>query len=834
MPPVAQDTDVLVDRLASLDDRSDKAPTDDTVVTLKAELDTLADDIRWPAAEVPFEKESACGTVTAMVQAIGHDPLDLVKATVDLPRGDHSSAVAKELPIGTLGVYELLTKLGEGGMGAVYKARHTKLDKIVAIKVLPAERMKVESAVARFEREMRAVGKLEHPNIVRAMDANEEGGMHYLVMEYVQGVDLAQLVKQCGPLPTADACELIRQAAVGLDEAHDNAMVHRDIKPSNIMLCVVSKRKPPVVKILDMGLALLSEAHSDDVQGLTATGQMMGTFDYMAPEQGGDSKSVDIRADIYALGASLYKLLCGEVIYHGDMYHTPVQKMMALATQPAPPIQTRCQGVPDGLAAVLHQMLEKDPDKRIATPEEVAKALTPFCAGANLAALVHRAGFDVVSAPSQPDVDTDVSVVPLKVTAKAAVPPSNKAAASASPGRRRPPRLPVAIGGGLLGFGGIIALAAAVFFLQTSHGTLRVEINDPLIEVVVKGNDVVLKQADTEEISLAPGEHALVVTRGDFSFETGNFELKKGETTTVKIDLLPGRVEVVSGGHVIGQTTLVAPTAAPTAIREPRVPPVSGPKPTDVQSARNEARSPTPGASPLPPTGQAYPGKFALHIPVRSDAYVEVPTCTASTVADYYLKQKKSMTAEIWVKRDRETGMGPHQQYLGIPGWGVGSASGAGYIEGGEVGGRGAAPVRFFGAHGPLQNQRDAAVWIHIAAVEEFGKERRLYINGHLVDSVPCEPGSWGAGGGGKWGQTLKLGGSMVGLLGEARLSTTARYDKNFTPQFNFKPDEHTLALYHVDEGTGDVLKDSSGNNHHGEIVGAQWVQPTTADPGAD
>src|SRR5690606_13492072 len=126
-------------------------------------------------------------------------------------------------------------KLGEGGMGAVYKARHTKLDKIVAIKVLPAERMKDKGAVARFEREMRAVGKLEHPNIVRAMDAGEAGGMHYLVMEYVQGVDLSQLVKQRGPLPIADACELIRQAAVGLDEAHDNGMVHRDIKPSNIM-----------------------------------------------------------------------------------------------------------------------------------------------------------------------------------------------------------------------------------------------------------------------------------------------------------------------------------------------------------------------------------------------------------------------------------------------------------------------------------------------------------------------------------------------------------------------------------------------------------------------
>ena len=149
------------------------------------------------------------------------------------------------------------------------------------------------------------------------MDAGEVEGMHFLVMEYVEGVDLSQLVRQRGPLPVAEACELIRQAAVGLEEARGHGMVHRDIKPGNLML---SRRGE--VKVMDLGLALLSEAHHGNRRELTATGQMMGTIDYMAPEQGGDSHEVDIRADIYSLGATLYKLLTGEPIYHGERYST--------------------------------------------------------------------------------------------------------------------------------------------------------------------------------------------------------------------------------------------------------------------------------------------------------------------------------------------------------------------------------------------------------------------------------------------------------------------------------------------------------------------------------
>ena len=539
---------------------------------MEIEGDTVVTGLRRKATS-RVQSDQELQRAMSFVKQIGQE------ATVG--SGDSLASSEAAPPIGQLREYELLEKLGEGGMGAVYKARHGKLDKIVAIKVLPADRMKDLQAVARFEREMRAVGKMEHPNIVRAMDAGEVDGMHFLVMEYVKGLDLSQISKQHGPLPVNAACELIRQAAVGLDEAYDHDMVHRDIKPSNLILAQ-RRRKPPVVKILDMGLALLSDAHAPDSEGLTNTGQTMGTLDYMAPEQGGDSKNVDIRADVYALGATLYRLLCGEVIYHGEQYQSPVQKMMALAVEPAPAIQDRVDGVPDDLAAIVHRLLEKSPAARFATPQEVADALAPFCSGADLAWLLsgerkEMPGSDLhadsPSAATEPgasssELDTDITLDHSNdftaPTALSGRPPASDARTepALAIGKPQPAsgsgRLPVptwvAIGGGLLGTA--LLLAAMVFFFKTPHGTLRVEIDDPNVEVKIKGKDIVVTGADKEPIQLQAGEHTLIVTRGDFTFETKQFTLKRGETTTVKVELLPGKVQVVSAGDVIGSTLL--------------------------------------------------------------------------------------------------------------------------------------------------------------------------------------------------------------------------------------------------------------------------------------
>jgi serine/threonine protein kinase len=280
-----------------------------------------------------------------------------------------------------LGPYELLARLGAGGMGTVYKARHRELEKIVALKVLPAERLN-EVTLARFKQEMKAVGKLEHANLVGAHDAGERDGTHFLVMEFVDGVDLARLVARHGGLRFPDACALIGQAAAGLQHAWERGLVHRDIKPSNLMLA-----RSGLVKVLDLGLAR-SLGDTPLPERLTATGLVLGTADYMAPEQWESAHTADVRADIYSLGCTLYHLLAGTPPFGGLRHSSWLKKMRAHLETPVPPIQQHRPEVPGELVAVLERMLAKDPADRFTTPAEVAAALQPFTAGSDLARLL--------------------------------------------------------------------------------------------------------------------------------------------------------------------------------------------------------------------------------------------------------------------------------------------------------------------------------------------------------------------------------------------------------------------------------------------------------------
>ncbi|MDB5338984.1 MAG: pknB 1, partial [Planctomycetaceae bacterium] len=229
--PSASAEELLAVRLAELELKADSShpAANSTVQGVMAELDTLTEQLRKPTSPSPFESESACERAVDLVKNVGRDAS---VGTIQQARQEQAEPIGP----GRLGQYQLLKKLGEGGMGAVYKAMHTKLQKVVAIKVLPTDRMKNQDAVARFEREMVAVGRLTHSNIIGAHDAGEIDGTHFLVMEYVQGLDLAEIVKRLGTLSVADACEVVRQAAVGLQYAHSHGMVHRDIKPSNLML----------------------------------------------------------------------------------------------------------------------------------------------------------------------------------------------------------------------------------------------------------------------------------------------------------------------------------------------------------------------------------------------------------------------------------------------------------------------------------------------------------------------------------------------------------------------------------------------------------------------
>jgi WD40 repeat protein/serine/threonine protein kinase len=345
-----------------------------TVEQIESQGDSLIANLRRP---LPSEIElPECQEAMAHADAFLASQFAAAESSAPVERGSLSDGRL-------LGEYQLLEKLGQGGMGAVYKARHTKLKRVVAIKVLPKDKIPDQRAVTRFEREMEAVGQLDHPNIVRAHDAREIDGVHFLVMEYVEGQDLSTVVQR-GPLAIADACEMIRQAAVGLQYAHENGLVHRDIKPSNLMLTAEGR-----VKILDLGLALLSSPENSGEE-LTSEGQPMGTADYMAPEQTTDSHSVDIRADIYSLGCTLYKLLAGRAPFHGAKYKTVVQKMMAHLTETPPRVETLRSDVPAELAAIVHRMIAKKPEERFATPGEVAAALAPFAASSDLRRLHGR------------------------------------------------------------------------------------------------------------------------------------------------------------------------------------------------------------------------------------------------------------------------------------------------------------------------------------------------------------------------------------------------------------------------------------------------------------
>jgi serine/threonine protein kinase len=382
--------------------------------------------------------------------------------------------------------YEVLRELGRGGMGVVYLAQNTLMGRLEVLKVVGGHLISRPAILERFLREIRSAARLHHPNIVTAYAALRLGESLVLAMEYVEGLDLARIVTAKGPMPVANACNYVHQAALGLQHAHEHGMVHRDIKPANLILARIGNKA--IVKVLDFGLAkVTSEGQADS--GLTREGQMLGTPDYIAPEQIRDAQSADIRADIYSLGCTLYYVLSGGPPFRGDHLWDVYQAHFSIDAAPLNLLQPE---VPVELAALVAKMMAKEPAKRFQEPREVSQALAPFFRTGGAVALartsedtrsgglgsrnpspgsdfppVQRVTEATPTRPTGPEESQDVPWTSLDIVGEARA--SLETAGIVAP-KHRPRWLIPSVAVGLLLLAGVVAFATgALTFAGSSH-----------------------------------------------------------------------------------------------------------------------------------------------------------------------------------------------------------------------------------------------------------------------------------------------------------------------------------------------------------------------------
>ena len=502
--------------------------------------------------------------------------------------------------------YRFVRELGRGGMGIVYQAEQTLMDRTVAIKVINPSVLEHPDALARFQGEVKAAAKLDHPNIVRAYDAEQVGSLHLLVMQFVEGWNLAEVVQQNGPLAIELACNFVRQAALGLQHAFEQEMVHRDIKPGNLMLTPKGQ-----VKILDFGLARLCGARAKG-KGLTQFDSFLGTPEYVSPEQANDPRTADIRADIYSLGCTFYFLLTGRPPFQED---TIVKLVRAHIEKEPPPLRDLRPEVPAELAAVVVRMLAKDPTRRFQKPVEVAQALMPFIQPGSpaVAAKVAAPPPGVASPASGTVTGTDTSklqkirkdaarktvakkapaenqaVEPFGNLRDAGLPPQHKKKIRTMTRRVPPPwhrRWPVLAG--VVAAVVALVLAGVVFKIMVKTGdgeaTLVLEVDPPGAEIVVDGQQKTTVNVPGDnspiEITVKPGHHKLQITKAGFvatvesrhrtpqitrdghAADTWDIELAAGKSDLIKVRLEPQKVSP-------DNTPKVVPTPLEPPNREP-------------------------------------------------------------------------------------------------------------------------------------------------------------------------------------------------------------------------------------------------------------------------
>ena len=451
-----------------------------------------------------------------------------------------------------LGNYVVLDSIGAGGMGHVYKARHRRMKRVVALKVLPSSVTKRRDAVERFQREVEAAARLVHQNIVVAHDADEADGLHFLVMEFVEGRDLAKTVKHRGPLPAAKAIDYVLQAARGLEYAHGQGIVHRDIKPSNLVLDK-SEDGSETVKILDMGLARFEQEVGPDASTaaatLTQSGQVMGTIDYLPPEQAEDTHRVDYRADVYSLGCTLFYLLTGRPVYAGD---TAMTKMLAHREAPVPSLSEARQEVPEQLDQVFQKMVAKRPDDRHPSMGHVIAELEA-CHASLVSQVTDTLSF--TQGPTGGD-ETGADLAQLAPGRKPTADDSAldewlKAELPAMPTqlRTKPAKklqltkqqmLYSTVAGALCL--AVLLIFTVVIVIRTPRGTILVHVNQPDAQVSVDAGKVTLTAPGDQQpvqLEVAEGEHTLKVTKGGFETHTKTFTIKSGGKEVFNVNLVP-------------------------------------------------------------------------------------------------------------------------------------------------------------------------------------------------------------------------------------------------------------------------------------------------------
>ena len=502
----------------------------------------LSED-EWLAIEAHL---STCATCCEMLRSLPDDSLlDLVRQAVDLPTAADASGTPSApfetesqtrdqgtaVPVDEVKVppelaahprYRILEILDGGGMSLLFKAEHCRMKRTVALKIIHPQLVSSESAIERFHREVQAAARLDHRNIVTAHDADQAGDVHFLVMEFVQGTDLAKVVKKRGPLPVDDACAYVRQAALGLQHARENGMVHRDIKPQNLMLTSAGH-----VKIVDFGLAsfaceavpisnveaqLSSEVAKTDI---THTGIWIGTPDYMAPEMARNPHTADIRADIYSLGCTLYFILTGQVPFPGG---TVSDKINAHAKRPPQPVSDLRPGMPPRLVGVVEKMMAKDLAERYQTPADVADALAPW------------------AEPGSPDEHAQGEPGPGRARSQ---PINGRQIERPWSARRKWRRLGLSAAVTL--FATILALATwFVYYSVTDNGRIEIRTDDDNIKIVAEGNgtQVILDPRSKQTWVMGTGEWTVRLDGNPEGLEIDlphTFTLKRDETRVVTV-----------------------------------------------------------------------------------------------------------------------------------------------------------------------------------------------------------------------------------------------------------------------------------------------------------